>query len=258
MTGRTLVLCAALVVASGVTEARTQAVQLRFTPPVGQVTRYRTVNQVWSSGDTSAAPVLSTMYWTRTVMAMDGANYVVKTVTDSTATVMPGGGGGQPGRGGDPMRGMAITQHMDPRGHVLSSEVTPPPGLPPFVANMLQRNAGSTNNRSTAVMPEGAISPGYTWTDSMVTSASAGRGRSLQVVYIVTYKFERVEREGGARVAVISMNGTQQGGLTGTVTGEFALDLDGGRLAHMSTNMTVQPSEGGSPMQMKTTMETLP
>jgi hypothetical protein len=240
------------------TQARAQAVQLRFAPPVGQVTRYRTVNQLWSSGDTSAAPVLSTLYTTRTIMAMDGANYVVKTVTDSTVTVMPGGSGGRPGRAGDMMRGMTITQHMDPRGRVLSSEVTPAPGMPPFMANMMQRSSGANNNRGAAVMPEGAVRPGYSWTDSMVTSASAGRGRPAPVVFVVTYTFERVEHQGGARVAIISMHGTQQGELTGTVSGEYALDLDAGRLAHLATEITTQAQEGGGPMRMKMTMETLP
>jgi hypothetical protein len=156
------------------------------------------------------------------------------------------------------MRGMAITQHMDARGHVLSSEVTPPPGLPPFVANMMQRNSGSNENRPTAVWPEGPVSPGYTWTDSMVTSASAGRGRPTEVAYIVTYKFERVERTGGARLAIISMNGSRPGGATGTITGEMALDLDGGRLAHMVSNMAMQAQDGGGTMRMRMTMETLP
>jgi hypothetical protein len=257
MTIRYAVLGAGLLVAAAA-QAHAQAVQLRFTPPVGQVTRYRTVNQMWMSGDTSAAPVLSTLYSTRTVMAMEGANYVVRVVMDSTVTSMPGGGGGRPGMGGDMMRGMAVTQHMDPRGRVLSTEITPPPGLPPMVANLMQRNSGANDNRSTAVMPEGPISPGYTWTDSMVTSASAGRGRPTQVVYIVTYRFERVERQGGARLAVISMNGSQQGGRLGAVTGEMAVDLDAGRLAHMVTNMTVVSQEGGSPMRMRMTMELLP
>jgi hypothetical protein len=257
MTMRYAVLSAGLLMAVAA-QARAQAVQLRFTPPVGQVTRYRTVNQVWATGDTSAAPMVSTLYSTRTVMAMDAANYVVKTVMDSTVIAMPGGGGGRPGASGDMMRGMTITQHTDPRGRVLSTETTPPPGLPPLVANMLQRNSGSNDNRSTAVMPEGAVSPGYTWTDSMVTSASGGRGRPTQVVFIVTYRLERVERAGGARLAIISMNGSRQGGLAGGITGEMALDLDGGRVAHVTSNMTMQSQEGGGQVRMRMTMETLP
>ena len=257
MTMRYAVLSTGLLMAVAA-QARAQAVQLRFTPSVGQVTRYRTVNQVWATGDTSVAPMSSTLYTTRTIMAMDGPNYVVRTVMDSTVTAMPAGGAGRTGAGTDMMRGMTITQHTDPRGRVLSSEVTPPPGLPPIVANMLQRNSGSNSNSKVAVMPEGPISPGYTWTDSMVSSTSAGRGRQTQVVFIVTYKLERVQRTAGGRLAIVSMNGSQQGGLTGTVTGDMALDLDAGRLAHMVTNMTLPAQEGGGVMRMRMTMETLP
>jgi hypothetical protein len=256
MNSRFAVLGAGLLMAAAAPQTHAQAVRLRITPQVGQVTRTRTVTQMWASADTSAAPMLSTMYSTRTVEAMDGANYVVKMVMDSTVMSMPGGGA--PGMGGDVMRGMIITQHIDPRGHVLSSEVTPPPGLPPMVAGMMTRNSGTNSARTTTVMPEGAVSPGYTWTDSMVTSAAGGRGRPAPVVFTVTYKFERIERQSGARLAIISMSGAPKGGMTGSVTGEFALDLTAGRVAHMATNMTVQPQEGGGPMRMKMTMETLP
>jgi hypothetical protein len=256
MRNRIAVLGAGLVVAAAA-QAHAQAVQLRFIPPVGQVAHYRTVTQMWATGDTTAAPMASTMYSTRTVTGMDGANFILKTVMDSTVTSMSTGGG-RPGMGGDMMRGMTITQHLDPRGHVLSSEVTPPPGLPPFVANMMTRNSGASNNRNSTVWPEGPVSPGYTWTDSMVQSASAGRGKQVQVTFIMTYKFERIEHQGGARVAIISMNGAAQGGQTGTYNGEIAMDLDAGRLSHMATSVTMQAQEGGSPMRMKMTMEPLP
>jgi hypothetical protein len=256
MKSRIAVLGAGLVLAAAA-QAHAQAVQLRFIPSVGQVAHYRTATQIWASGDTTAAPMLSTLYSTRAVTGMDGANYILKTVMDSTVTSMPSGGG-RPGMGGDMMRGMIVTQHLDPRGRVLSSEITPPPGLPPFVANMMTRNSGSTNNRNTAVWPEGPVSPGYTWTDTMSQSASAGRGKQVQFTFIMTYKFERIEHQGGSRVAIISMNGTAQGGQTGTYTGEIAMDLDAGRMSHMATNMTMQTQEGGSPMRMKMTMEALP
>jgi hypothetical protein len=254
---RHAVLSAGLLVAAAA-HANAQAVQLRFTPPVGQVTHYRTVSRMWPSGDTTTAPMLSTLYTTRTIVAMDGANYVVRTVMDSTVTVIPGAGAGQPGMGGDMMRGMTITQHMDPRGRVLSSEVTPPAGLPPMVANMMQRNSSTNDNRSMTVMPEGPISPGYTWTDSMVASASGGRGRPTPAVFTVTYRFERIARVGGARVAIISMNGTQRGGLTGALTGDMALDLAAGRVAHSTSGMTMQSQERGTTVRMRSTMEILP
>lgn len=256
---RNAILSLALVAAAA-TQAHAQAVQLRFLPAVGQVAHYRTTTRMWASGDTTAAPMLSTMYSTRTVTGMDGANYILKTVMDSTVTTMPGGGGpgGRPGMGGDMMRGMTITQHLDPRGHVLSSEVTPPPGLPPFVANMMSRNSGSNNNRNTPMWPEGPVSPGYTWTDTLVQSASAGRGRPTQFTFIVTYKFERIEHQGGTRLAIISANGVSQGGQTGTYTGEVAVDLDAGRLGHMAMNMSMQAEGSSTPMRMKMTMEALP
>ena len=155
---------AAVLLAAAAAQARSQAVELRFKPVVGQVSHYTMVNQVWMGGDTSAAPMQSTMYQTRTVTAMDGANFVVKTVTDST--VMPAG---SPGAGRDIMRGMGVTQTMDARGHILKTEVTPPPGLPPFVANMMTRNNQQGNsNRGQITWPEGPVSPGYTWTDTIV------------------------------------------------------------------------------------------
>ena len=243
-------LCA--LVPAAAAAALAQAVDLRFTPSVGQVTRYKMTSQAWLSGDTTSAPMVTTMFQTRTVVSMDGPNYVVKTVTDSTISPMAGGR--------DPMRGMAVTQHLDPRGRVLSTEMTPPPGLPPFVANMMQRNSGqNANSNRTAILPDHPLNVGDTCTDTMVTSSSAGgRGRPQQVSFIVTYKLVRVETQGGSRVAVISMDGTEQGGANGTVTGEMALDLGAGRLAHMNSDMSFQPQPGAGTMRTKMTMEVLP
>jgi len=213
-------------------QARAQGLQLRYNPPVGQVTHYRTLSRSWSSSDTTTAPTAQVaMYQTQTVMGMDSGNYVVKTVTDST--VMQGGGS-QPR---DMMRGMAVTVKMDSRGHVLSSQMTPPPGLPPFIANMLTRNSGANNNPRNRVWPEGTINPGDTWTDSMPMSAG-GRGQQKPVVFLVTYKYVRLEHQGGDRIAIISMNGAPQGGEGGTITGEMAIDVDAGRMAHMVSDQT--------------------
>jgi hypothetical protein len=227
-------------------QVRAQGVQLRYNPPTGQVTHYRMVSRSWSSPDTTAAPTSqAAMYQTQTVMGMDSGNYVVKTVTDSTVM--------QSSRGAprDMMRGMAVTVKMDPRGHVLSTQVTPPPGLPPIIANMLTKNSGASNNPRNRVWPEGTINPGDTWTDSMTMSAGGGR-QAKPVVFLITYKYERLERQAGDRVVIISMNGAPQGGDTGTVTGEMAIDIDAGRMAHMVSDVT----QGQSRTRM--TMETLP
>ncbi len=225
--------------------ARAQAVSLQFTPAVGQVTRYKTTSQAWTTGDTTAAPMVTTAYTTRTVVSMDGPNYVVRTTFDSTVS--------SAAQGRDPMRGMAITQHMDPRGRILATEMTPPPGLPPFVASMMQRNSSSNSNRG-VVVPDHPLNPGDTWTDTMATSGDGGRGRPAPVTFIVTYKLERVE----GRTAVLSMNGAEQGGMNGTVTGEMTIDLGAGRLARMTSSSVFQAQQGGGPMRVKTTVEALP
>jgi len=233
MNKRPVILSLALVAAAA-TSAHAQAIQLRFTPQVGQVTRYRMWSRIWQAGDTTAAPSMQmSTYQTQTVTGMDGANYVVKNVTDST--VMAGGGGGGRGAGGmgDMMRGMTVTTTMDPRGHVISTQVTPPPGLPPFVANMMTRNGAGNDNPRNRVWPEGSISPGATWTDSMTLSTGQGRNRQ-QVVVTVTYKYERMDHEGGNRIAVISMNGSNGGA---SLTGELHVDIDHSRMANMVTNL---------------------
>jgi len=74
----------------------------------------------------------------------------------------------------------------------------------------------------------------------------------------VTFTFERLEQEGGARRAIISMAGSQQGGLTGSVTGELTVDLVAGRLEHMVTNMMVQTEARGPLTRARITTETVP
>lgn len=229
-------------------QSQAQAIQLRFTPKVGQVTRYRMMTRMWSAADTTAAPTMQmSVYQTQTVMGMDAGNYVVKNVTDSS--VMAGGAGGRPGMGGDVMRGMAVTVTMDPRGHVISTQVTPPPGLPPFVANMMTKNSGSGDNPRNRVWPEGTINPGDTWTDSMSVSTGTGRARR-QVVLHVTYKYERLEHQAGDRVAIISMNGSSEGT---SMTGAMAVDLDASRMVRMENNLA--QGQGGL---TRMTMDALP
>jgi len=184
---------------------------------------------------------------------MDGANFVVKTVTDST--VMPAG---SPGGGRDMMRGMGVTQTMDPRGHILKTEVNPPPGLPPFMASMMNRgNPQGGNTRGQITWPEGAVSPGYTWTDTIVQSAGGGgRGaRPTTVTFIATYKFERIERQAGARVAVISLNGKGQGDVNATISGEFDVDLDAGRATHMVMNTSMPMGNATGVVRMTMSMQ---
>ena len=65
--------------------AHAQAIQLRYAPPVGQVTHYRIASRQWSSTDTSGAPLSqSALYQTQTILPMDGPNHVMRMTFDST------------------------------------------------------------------------------------------------------------------------------------------------------------------------------
>ena len=264
---RTSLLGAALLASGAIAQAHAQAVLLRVTPPVGQVTHYRTLSQTWmqipgmTSSDTTQPTVTQTMFTTRTVTGMDGTAHVVTLVVDSSQRQMPGMGGMGPG--GDMLRGMITTQHVDSRGRVLSSVVTPPPGAPPMVAQAMQRSGA----RGTPAMPERAVSPGETWTDTMSMPLGGGRGAQAATTFVMTYKLERVERRGGGRVAVVSMDGavhtdsaSAAGATVGTMTGEIAFDLDAGRVLRMLMDMSarVQTQQGVLPVRAKTTMELQP
>ena len=245
-----------------------QGVLLRFTPPVGQVTHYRNVNQTWmqipgmSSGDTSVPTMTQTMYTTKTVTAASGSSRVVSTTVDSSARQMPGMEGMMPS--GDMFRGMVTIQRIDPLGRVDSVSVTPPPGADPMVAEALQR--GASSNRSSLPLPERALGVGDSWTDSLSLPLSAGMGGALTTFHL-TYRLDRIERVGGARVAVISMTGAvgtvgagAAGAATGTMSGQFRFDLDASRLISVTNDMTgeIQGPSGSMPMRSHTVTEVLP
>jgi hypothetical protein len=252
--------------------APAQEVLLRYTPAVASVVRYRTVTQTWMAGmsrDTTVPATQLTVYTTRTVTGMDGAARVVTTVVDSTKNEMPGMGpvGAFAARmARDMMRGMSITEKIDERGRILSREVTPPQGMQAQAAQGSARNTG----RVGPALPERAVRPGDTWTDTMVSSTSAGRGQQIETTILLTLKLERVEQQAGTRVAIISMNGTVQvdsgggaarrGMTSGTMTGEVAVALDTGRMTHTTSNLNavVQTDRGSMPLRTKTDMEALP
>lgn len=272
MHARTLLLAAAST-ALAAAPARAQEITLRLTAPVGQVTHYRTVNQTWMQfpgmpvGDTTLPATQQTIYTTRTVTGLDGTARVVTTVVDSSKMEAPGmpAMAGMMGGGRDMLRGMSTTQKIDPLGRVLSTDITPPPGIPAQFAQNIARGSG----RNSPVMPEGAIKPGDTWTDTMATAAPEGRGMPAETKIRIAMRFDRVERQGGARFAVISMNGTIQsdtagaageGLINGTMTGEVAVELEAGRIARSTSDLhaVAQSPRGTMPLRIKTVMEALP
>jgi hypothetical protein len=244
-----------------------QAVLLRYAPPVGQVTHYRAVSQTWmqvpgmGSADTTQPAMTQTMYSTRTVTAMDGAARVVTSVVDSSKLEM--GGGMAPS--GDMYRGMTTTQHVDNVGHVLSFELTPPPGTNPMIADAMRRRGGQRQ----FVLPERRVAPGATWTWSdTVAMSGAGGASGGHTILDLTYRLDKIERHGGARLATISATGQMHsdnaaaaGAMSGTVSEDLVFDLDAGRVTHETRTIRAtvnSPQAGSIPMRSVTTTEALP
>jgi len=237
-------LCALLPTLSATLSA--QAVELRFAPPVGQVTHYRIQSRQWASTDTSGAPLSQTaMYQTQTILPMDGPNYVIQVTFDST--VMTGAAAGR-----DVFRGWSFTIHQDASGNVLSTQVNPAPGIPGFMAGMVGKSLQSSRGPNNRRWPQGSISPGYTWSDSLPMSYGSGRN-TKQVMCHLTYRFDRVEHQGGARVAVFPYTASSAAGEACSGGGEIAFDVDGSRLARSLTDMAI-----AGQAHVKQTMEALP
>jgi hypothetical protein len=254
---------------AGAAPVRAQAVLLRLAPPVGQATHYRTVTRTWvqipgmTSGDTTEPTMQQTLFSTRSVTGVEGSVRTVTTVVDSSRMEMGPMGGGMPP--GDLLRGMTTTQQIDEWGRVLSTQVTPPPGLPPQMAQGISRSG----SRSSPAMPDHPVQPGDTWTDSMVASAGEGPGDQVRTVTRLTLKLERVEQAGSAHLATVSLSGTIQsdttaaaapGAIFGTMSGEVTVDLSAGRITRSATTIdaTVRTPQGTMPMRSNILMEALP
>ncbi|MGH7670639.1 MAG: hypothetical protein ACRENQ_14230 [Gemmatimonadaceae bacterium] len=228
-----------------------QALTLRFRPHVHQVEHYRFRAQTWAhvpglaQRDTTQPLLAETMYTTRTVTGWKAGMWTVRTYVDSAHIAVAG----QMGQRGDLLAGTVIRQMLDSLGRAYATTVTPPPGASPKVAQAFQpgRGIGSSN----LAMPAQPVRPGQSWVDSTVIPMPGGsgtfRGRT-------TYRLERVEHEGGDRVAVVSSTmsvvarvpmGSASG--RGVVTGRYRVDLDGGRLLRATTDMTMRIKTDGGP-----------
>ena len=244
--------------------AAAQPVRLRFAPPVGQVSHYRTETQSWMrvpgmAADTTRPTLTRTMFQTRTVTAAEAGGRVVSTAIDSSVQDLGPMAGMMPG--GDLFKGFTITQHLDSLGDVRAFDVTAPEGASPMIAAALRRQGGQRPFR----LPERRVSPGDTWASSDTMDLGAAGGRSF---LDLTYKLDRVESQGGSRVAMISMTGklrsdsaAASGAVAGEMTGTVVLDLGTSRLLRASTTMSAQvrsPNGEVMPMRTVSTTEALP
>jgi Family of unknown function (DUF6263) len=265
MTVRSAALLAVLLAAvPAAPAAAQQAVLLRYAPPVGQVTHYRSVTQTWMQipgmpSDTSRPTMTRTMYQTRTVTAVDAGARVVTTVTDSSVQDLGPMAGMLPA--GDMFKGMTMTQHVDPLGVVRSFDVTAPPGADPRFTQAMRTRAAE---RAFA-FPAQAVHPGETWTSADTMDAGPEGGN--RAILTFTYKLERVDRQGGSRLATISISGAVSanagapGAMEGRMSGTLVLDLTSGRITHSTSAMTAQvqsPDGGTMPMRTVSTTDVLP
>jgi hypothetical protein len=240
--------------------AAQQGVLLRFTPPVGQVTHYRYLTQIWaqipgmSSGDSSQPVMTQTMYATRTVTAKRDRTWAVTTVIDSSS-----------GGTGDPFRGVIIKQTIGVHGTVDSTAVTPPSGVDPMIAEAMQRSGRIAN--TTLSLPEGPVRVGQSWNESLSIPVPA-MPDNTPVSVQVTYRLERVDHDRGARVAVISSTASLQtdtaraaGSVKGTMNGAYDVDLDAGRLRNATTDVIMHittKAAGPGILRMHSVIESIP
>jgi hypothetical protein len=116
---------------------------------------------------------------------------------------------------------------------------------------------GNTGKNMVFVLPAGPVSPGDTWSDSMVIEGDAGQPNST---FRATFRFERME----GQIAVVSLTGSLDLPMQGTVTtmattGEFRLDLAQSRLGGMTMTIsgTAQTQMGEVPMRIQMTTQAL-
>jgi hypothetical protein len=247
-----------------------ESVLLRMDPPAGQATRYRIEMQVWMSMsgmpgmremmqgqqvDTTQPMMVQTIFTTDSVRSVEGDVRAISTVIDSVQMDWPGMpmmrqmGGNMAGM----MRGMTTIRRMDSRGRVISTEITSMGGMGNMPGMGRGGRYGMGGSRSLA-LPEGPVRVGDTWTSVDTTQVPAGPGGQTNATARMTYRLERLERQGRARVAVISVRGEleaasgEQMATGGSMSGEVRVDLGARRMVGMTMEMSVRvqnPQTGG-------------
>jgi len=223
-----------------------EPVVLRLDAPVGTTTRYRTETRSWPPGgsiDSTVPNCIVTDVTTESITALDGDVATVSTVVESMVTDLTGAGLGPQVGKVNSGRGRTTVRRIDRRGHILSTEILKP-GKGFEKGGEVAEHAGGA-----FTLPEGPVSVGDTWTAT--DSIPGGWGNSGRTAVVqITYRLERIEGQGSARVAVVSMKGaflawrilastrsaaSTGGPVPGTLSGELRIDLDARRLVSLET-----------------------
>lgn len=241
LAGVWLALVASLVSAPAFSQ---EPVLLRLDAPVGTTTQYRTETQSWlPGGSVDAANVVMTDVTTESITALDGDVRTVSTVVESMVTDLSGTDLYFSLRKITSGRGRTTVRRIDRRGHTLFIEVTKL-GKGVEKGDEMPQHAGGA-----FTLPDGPVAVGDTWTAPDTIPTGWGNSGRVAVVQI-TYRLERIEVEGTAHVAVVSMNGmfiawrmpgspTPSGAaaatVPGTMSGELRIDLDARRVVSLVT-----------------------
>ena len=287
---RSLLTLSALAMAGAAARAQ-EPVLLRISGTPGQANKYQMVNEMYVLGgqmammapDTTVPFTRTTIYSTRTLLGSAGDTLTFQEVIDSAKMESPAMPqmGAMMGAQIQMMKGQTTTTKMSNRGRVYSSDVSGGmaamggpgggpgmggPGGRPGMGGPGRRpggmGGGNRGGRSPLLLPEQPVRPGDTWSDSMNIDASGDQpAQSIRG----TFKLERVDNRGGARVAVISWNGvmtttTPMGQQVMNATSELDLDLTASRLASMTMTMrgSLQSPQGEMPVKMSTNMSPMP
>ena len=256
---------APLLLLSAAPLAAQQGVTFRFTPPVGQVSVYRiTTTSDVELGTGSRMSVEQMMYMTQRVTARERDVSTVEVTIDSVSMTTSAG---VPGPGpGERLQGMKSTMRIDALGRLVDIQ---------YEDSTLQRVAAAFAGQLTGGSPgqvlfaERPIAPGATWSDTGTTTISMEQGR-MELRRDLTYRLERLEARGRARVAVISVTGTLEQAMSladgqgipamtsrGAVRGQVSFDLDASRWAdhEMVMTMVTESPMMPAPMQMTMTVQ---
>jgi hypothetical protein len=235
------------------------------------------------SQDQSQPTQIMRHWFTKSITAVEGDIRTERTVIDSVTLDMPGMAAMLPAQARDMMsqqmgmmRGLTTTTRIDSRGRRLGSEVQGP-NLPPQVREQMAQLGQGIGQGGGPMFPDRPIRVGESWTDSQTVSMGGGTGGGMgrgmgrgmgagagSAGWIITFRLERVERQGGSRIAVISMNGSMSAGgqlaggeglsASGSLSGEFRIDLGASRMVGMRMNMDASMGMQGQ-MRSQSVME---
>jgi len=242
--------------------AQQAPILLRLKPSSGSV-KYRTDVDAWftavalSQGDPALPTVRIAVWATRTTTSDDSGRVVYTDVVDSSRFDLPRIRDVQPQLAptSDLLRGMRIQTRTDPLGRGVTTRVLVAPNLPPDLPVLIRGAQGLaiTGLRlATFSLPAAPARAGDTWTDSLRYQLGADRDlRNMLLtgggVGEATFRLDRVESRGAARVAVVSAAGqviaaAQDAATASTMvvstTSEGELDVDSGRLLRARTEMS--------------------